>query len=40
MIGELGLEHINWYVILEVNIKPQFLELNKKELKTDMEAVA
>lgn len=40
IIKEMGLEDINWDAILEENIKPQFLELNKKALKTGMEAVA
>lgn len=40
IIKKMGLEHINWDEILEANIKPQFLELNKKALKVGMEAVA
>ena len=33
IIRAMGLEHIHWEQILEANIKPQFLELNKKALK-------
>lgn len=40
IIRSMGLEHIHWEEILEANIKPQFLELNKKALKTGMDAVA
>ncbi|MDO4340880.1 MAG: indolepyruvate oxidoreductase subunit beta [Eubacteriales bacterium] len=40
IIKSMGLEHINWDGILEANIKPQFLELNKKALKVGMEAVS
>jgi indolepyruvate ferredoxin oxidoreductase beta subunit len=35
----MGLEDINWDAILEANIKPQFLELNKKALSVGMNAV-
>lgn len=40
IIKAMGLEEINWDAILEANIKPQFVELNKKALKVGMEAVA
>ena len=40
IIKSMGLEHINWEEILQANIKPQFLELNKKALKVGMDAVA
>lgn len=40
IIKAMGLEHIDWDAILETNIKPQFLELNKKALKVGMDAVA
>lgn len=40
IIKAMGLEHIDWDSILEANIKPRFLELNKKALKVGMEAVA
>ena len=39
IIKSMGLEDINWHAILEANIKPKFLELNKKALKVGMEAV-
>ncbi len=39
IIKSMGLEHIHWEKILEDNIKPRFLELNKKALKAGMEAV-
>lgn len=39
IIKSMGLEHIHWDEILEVNIKPQFVELNKKALKLGMDAV-
>ena len=40
IIKAMGLEHIDWDSILEANIKPQFVELNKKALKVGMDAVA
>ena len=40
IIKAMGLEHIDWDKILEANIKPQFVELNKKALKVGMNAVA
>lgn len=40
IIKSMGLEHIHWDEILEANIKPQFVELNKKALRTGMDAVA
>ena len=40
IIKSMGLEHIHWEEILEANIKPQFVELNKKALKVGMDAVA
>ena len=40
IIKAMGLEHIHWEQILEANIKPQYLELNKKALKVGMDAVA
>lgn len=39
IIKSMGLEDINWDAILEANIKPKFVELNKKALKVGMEAV-
>ena len=39
IIRSMGLTQIDWDAILEANIKPQFLELNKKALKVGMEAV-
>ena len=39
IIKSMGLEEINWDAILEANIKPKFVELNKKALKVGMEAV-
>ena len=39
IIKYMGLEDINWDAILEANIKPKFVELNKKALKVGMEAV-
>lgn len=38
IIRAMGLEEINWDAILEANIKPKFVELNKKALKAGMEA--
>ena len=40
IIKSMGLTHIDWDAILEANIKPQFLELNKKALQVGIEAVA
>lgn len=40
IIRSMGLEHIDWEEILKANIKPQFLELNKKALKVGMDAIA
>ncbi|MDO5134946.1 MAG: indolepyruvate oxidoreductase subunit beta [Eubacteriales bacterium] len=40
IIKAMGLESIHWDAILEANIKPAFVELNKKALKVGMEAVA
>jgi indolepyruvate ferredoxin oxidoreductase beta subunit len=40
IIKAMGLEHIDWDAILEANMKPQFLELNKKALQTGINAVA
>ena len=39
IIKSMGLEEIDWEEILKDNIKPKFLELNKKALKVGMEAV-
>ncbi|MBQ1310482.1 MAG: indolepyruvate oxidoreductase subunit beta [Blautia sp.] len=39
IIRSMGLEQIDWDSILEANIKPQFLDLNRKALKAGMEAV-
>lgn len=39
IIKAMGLESINWDAILEANIKPQFVELNKKALQVGMGAV-
>ena len=39
IIKAMKLEHINWDAILESNIKPQFVEINKKALRTGMQAV-
>lgn len=39
IIKAMGLEHIDWDAILEANIKPQFVELNKKALKIGTEAL-
>lgn len=39
IIKAMGLEAINWEEILEANVKPQFVELNKKALKEGMKAV-
>ncbi|MBQ9064188.1 MAG: indolepyruvate oxidoreductase subunit beta [Blautia sp.] len=40
IIKSMGLESIDWDSILEANIKPKFLELNKKALRVGMDAVA
>ena len=40
IIKSMGLEEIDWDAILEANIKPKFIELNKKALKAGMEAVS
>jgi indolepyruvate ferredoxin oxidoreductase beta subunit len=40
IIKAMGLEKIDWDSILEANIKPKFLELNKKALRVGMDAVA
>lgn len=40
IIKAMGLEHIDWDSILEANIKPKFIELNKKALKAGMEALS
>ncbi|HIY18103.1 MAG TPA: indolepyruvate oxidoreductase subunit beta [Candidatus Blautia avistercoris] len=40
IIKSMGLEQIDWNRILEANIKPKFLELNKKALQVGMDAVA
>ena len=39
VIKSMGLDDINWDSILEANVKPQFVELNKKALKVGMGAV-
>lgn len=40
IIRSMGLDDIDWNAILEANIKPQFVELNKKALQMGMEAVS
>ncbi|MCI8814023.1 MAG: indolepyruvate oxidoreductase subunit beta [Lachnospiraceae bacterium] len=40
IIHAMGLESIHWEAILEENIKPKFLELNKKAIQMGMGAVA
>jgi indolepyruvate ferredoxin oxidoreductase beta subunit len=35
----MGLEGIDWDRILEENIKPQFVEINKKAIRVGMQAV-
>ena len=40
IIKAMGLTRIDWDAILEANIKPRFLELNKKALQVGIEAVA
>ncbi|MBQ8306322.1 MAG: indolepyruvate oxidoreductase subunit beta [Blautia sp.] len=39
LIKAMGLTAIDWDTILEANIKPKFLELNKKALQVGMDAV-
>ncbi len=39
LVKAMGLEDIDWDAILEANIKPQFVELNKKALRVGMEAL-
>ena len=39
IIKSMGLEGIDWDKILEGNIKPQFVEINKKAIKVGMQAV-
>lgn len=39
IIRSMGLEHIDWDQILKENMKPQFVELNRKALKVGMEAI-
>lgn len=39
IIRAMGLEEIQWDKILEENVKPQFVELNKKALREGMKAV-
>ncbi len=39
IIKSMGLTHINWDAILEANIKPRFIELNKKALQTGIASV-
>lgn len=39
LVKAMGLTHIDWDAILEANIKPKFIELNKKALRVGMEAV-
>ena len=40
IIKAMGLDHIDWDKILEENIKPKFVELNKKAIRAGMEAFA
>lgn len=40
IIHAMGLEEIHWDAILEGNIKPRFLDLNKKAIQMGMGAVA
>ena len=40
IIHAMGLHDIHWDAILEANIKPRFLELNKKAIQMGMGAVA
>ena len=40
IIRAMGLEQIHWDDILTDNIKPRFLELNKKALQAGMGAVS
>lgn len=39
IIKRMGLEEIDWDAILEENVKPKFVELNKKALRIGIEAV-
>jgi indolepyruvate ferredoxin oxidoreductase beta subunit len=39
IIKTMGLEGIDWDRILEENIKPQFVEINKKAIRVGMQAV-
>ena len=38
IIKAMGLDHIDWDKILEENIKPKFVELNKQAIRAGMEA--
>ena len=40
IIKAMGLDHIDWDKILEENIKPKFVELNKKAIRAGLEAFA
>ena len=40
IIKAMGLENIDWDKIIEQNIKPRFVDLNKKALRAGMEAVS
>lgn len=37
IIGSMKLEHIDWDAILTENVKPQFIELNKKAIRRGIE---
>jgi indolepyruvate ferredoxin oxidoreductase beta subunit len=39
LIKSMNLEELDWDTILENNVKPQFVELNKKAIKAGMELV-
>lgn len=39
IIKSMGLESIDWNSILEKNVKPQFVDINKKALEAGMKAV-
>lgn len=39
IVKAMGLTDINWDELLEKNIKPQFVELNKKALRVGMEQI-
>lgn len=39
IIKAMGLTDIDWNIILEENIKPQFVELNKKAIQVGIDAV-